>query len=221
MTVLEQDLHTTGAYLASEANGWRSRGGGIIALGAGKLKAGTVLGQRTKAALSAVAAAGVPAPAGATITAAPTVTAGVTKPGVHIFRCEVGGATGTWQHEDPDGVYVGTAATGAAYTGQGMTLTITDSGTDPAVGEVFKVTVSQATGDGAYLPFDPAATNGAEIAAAILYEGCDATNAAVRRTLTLRDSEVTANELVWKDGLTIDQKAAALAHLAAHGIIAR
>lgn len=221
MTVLEQDLHTTGAYLVSEANGFRSRGTGIISSGAGKLKAGTVLGRKTKGALSAAAVAGVPAPAGATITASPTVTAGVTKPGVHIFRCETAGVTGTWQHEDPDGVYVGTATTGTAYTGQGMALTITDSGTDPAIGEVFKVTVAQAAGDNEYLPHDPAATDGTEVASAILYEGCDATSIDVKRTLTLRDTEVTAAELVWKDGLTTNQKTAALASLATLGIIAR
>ncbi|SCM73388.1 conserved hypothetical protein [uncultured Pleomorphomonas sp.] len=221
MTVLEQDLHTTGAYLISEANGWRSRGAGAIAPGDDDLKAGAVLGQRTKGALSAVAAAGVPAPAGATITAAPAVTSGVTKVGVHTFRCVAAGAAGIWQHEDPDGVYVGTATTGVAYTGQGMTLTITDTGTDPAVGEVFKVTVSQADGDGEFAPYDPDANDGTEAAAAILYEGRAATDAAVRRTLTLRDSEVTAGELVWKDGLTIDQKNAALADLAKLGIIAR
>lgn len=221
MTVLEQDLHTTGAYLISEASGFRSRGTGIISSGAGKLKAGTVLGQKTKGALSAAATAGLPAPAGATITASPSVTAGTTKPGVHIFRCETSGATGTWQHEDPDGVYVGTATTGTAYTGQGMTLTITDTATDPAIGEVFKVTVTQASGDNEYVVHDPAATNGAEVAAAILYEGCDATSVDVKRTLTLRDTEVTAGELVWKDGMTSDQKTAALASLATRGIIAR
>ncbi len=221
MTVLNQDLHTTGSYLVSEANGRLSRDAGIIASGSGVLKAGTVLGQRTKGALSAAAVAGSPAPAGATVTASPAVTAGVTKVGVHIFRCEVAGPTGTWQHEDPEGVYVGTVTTGTAYTGQGMTLTITDSGTDPAIGEVIKVTVSAAAGDNKYVPHDPAATNGAETAVAILYEGCDATSADVRRTLTKRNSEVTAAELVWKAGLTDDQKAAALASLAIRHIIAR
>lgn len=221
MPILEQDLHTTGAYLISEANGWRSRGAGSIAASGDDLKAGSVMGQNTKGALSAAAAAGIPAPAGATITPAPVVTAGVTKVGVHTFRCEVAGAAGTWQHEDPDGVYVGTAATGVAYTGQGITLTITDTGTDPAVGEVFEVTVSQVAGDGEFAPYDPAATDGTEEAVAILYEGRPATDLPVRRTLTLRDSEVTAAELVWKDDLTTDQKNAALADLAALGIIAR
>lgn len=221
MVTLVQNIHTTASYLVSEANGFRSRGVGIIGSGAGKLKAGTILGRRTKGALSAAAIAGAPAPVGATITASPVVTAGVTKIGVHIFRCEVAGPTGTWQHEDPDGVYVGTATTGTAYTGQGMTLTITDSGTDPAIGEVFKVTVSQAVADQKRYPINFSATDGTEHAESILFEECDATSIDVRRTLTERDSEVTSGELLWPAGATDNQKAAALAELAALGIIAR
>lgn len=221
MVTLAQNIHTTASYLVSEANGFRSRGVGTIASGSGKLKAGTVLGKRTKGTLTAVGASGAPAPAGATITASPAVTAGVTKAGVHIFRCETAGVTGTWQHEDPDGIYVGTATTGTAYTGQGMTLTITDSGTDPAIGEVLKVTVSEAAATNKYAPINFSATDGSETAAAILFEECDATSADVRRTFTQRDSEVTSGELTWPTGATDNQKAAALAQLAALGIIAR
>lgn len=77
------------------------------------------------------------------------------------------------------------------------------------------------TASGEYAPFDPAAEDGSETASAILYEGCDATSAAVRRTLSLRDCEVTEDELVWGAGVTAPQKSAALASLAALGIIAR
>jgi hypothetical protein len=209
-------------FLLSEASGSRSRDVVTISSGSGKLYPGMLLGKKTKGALTAVGAAGAPAPAGATITAAPAVTAGVTKPGVHTFRCETAGATGTWQHEDPDGVYVGTATTGTEYVGQGMTLTITDAGADPAIGEVLKVTVSQAAGDAEYVPATASATNGTDTAIAVLAYPVDATDVDVKAVAIVRDAEVISASLLY--GTTIDdatKKAAARAQLASVGIIAR
>jgi hypothetical protein len=71
------------------------------------------------------------------------------------------------------------------------------------------------------VPFAPAASDGSQNAVAILFEGCDATSADVRRTTTARDSEVQAAVLVWAAGVTDSQKTAALAQLAALGIAAR
>lgn len=71
------------------------------------------------------------------------------------------------------------------------------------------------------VPFNPAATDGSQNAVAILYEGCDATSADVRRTITARDAEVQAAVLVWANGVTDSQKTAALAQLAVLGIAAR
>lgn len=77
------------------------------------------------------------------------------------------------------------------------------------------------TASGKYVAYAPGAADGSENAAAILYEGCDATSADARRAITARDSEVVANALVWAAGVTDPQKTAALAALAALGIIAR
>ncbi len=86
--------------------------------------------------LTAVGAAGVPAPAGATITAAPTTTK-ATDIGVYQVVCVTAGATGKWDVFGPDGGYRGEATTGTPATIDGLTFTITDAGTDPAVGERF------------------------------------------------------------------------------------
>lgn len=90
--------------------------------------------------ITASGANGVPAPAGATISAV-VVGAGA-KAGVYHATCIVAGATTTskWEVEDPDGVMVGIATGNTAFTGGGLTFTITDSGTDPAVGERFDIT---------------------------------------------------------------------------------
>ncbi|WP_062111124.1 head decoration protein [Aureimonas sp. AU40] len=70
-------------------------------------------------------------------------------------------------------------------------------------------------------PYTPGASDGSEKAIAILYEGCDATSADVRRTYTARDSEVQAGVLQWAAGVTDSQKTAALVDLAALGIVGR
>lgn len=121
--ILEQDVRTTAHYLMSEANGRLSREQIIIASGAGKLVAGTVLGQ---------------------------------------------------------------------------------------------VTASKK-----YVPIDPEATDGSQTAKAVLFEGCDATTADVRRTITARSSEVVAGALVWPSAADDADKNTALASLAALDIIAR
>lgn len=71
------------------------------------------------------------------------------------------------------------------------------------------------------VPLAPGASDGSQNAAAILYEACDATSADVRRTITARDAEVQAAVLVWAGGVNDSQKTAALAQLAALGIVAR
>lgn len=97
--------------------------------------------------LEAVGAAGSPAPAGATITAAPTVGTGA-KEGVYRVTAILGGSAtaSKWEVEDPDGLMVGIATGNTAFTGGGLTFTVTDSGTDPVVGEQFIITVTPSVG---------------------------------------------------------------------------
>ena len=65
-----------------------------------------------------------------------------------------------------------------------------------------------------FAPFDPTAADGSETAAAILYAGVDATDAAedgavISKTMTA----VNAAELTWPEGLTDEALAAAIASL--------
>jgi hypothetical protein len=168
--------------------------------------AGLVLGQITIGARTAVGAAGNPAPAGATISAAPVCTLAA-KVGVHSFVCVTAGATGKFRHIDPQGEIVGVATTGTPYTGGGMTLTITDSGTDPALGETFTVTVTAAAASGKWVPYDPTALNGAQTAAGILWsEYSDCTLADQAATATVRGPcKVNRNELIWGANVTTTQ----------------
>ncbi len=72
-----------------------------------------------------------------------------------------------------------------------------------------------------YVPVDPAASDGSEQAAAVLYAAVDATEVDKPGVVTARDSEVQATELVWPAGTTPEQKTTALAELGALGIVAR
>ncbi|MCW4114749.1 head decoration protein [Aurantimonas sp. MSK8Z-1] len=81
--------------------------------------------------------------------------------------------------------------------------------------------LGKVTASGKFKPLAPGASDGTQTAAAILWEGCDATSGDVRRTLTVRDTEVHADVLVWAAGVTDAQKTAAMASLAAVGIIGR
>lgn len=169
-----EDTYTPDSLIADGKN---IRGEVITVIsGAGSLVRGTLLGKISDGAVTAVGAADVPAPVAATITASPTATTAA-KAGIHRFVCVTAGATGKFRHYDPDGSVVGDATTGTEYTGGGLTLTITDAGTDPALGEAFKVTVTIAAGSGKYKTSLAAATDGSETPCAILAEAVDATSA--------------------------------------------
>jgi hypothetical protein len=121
---------------------------------------------------------------------------------------------GTFEVIDPDGVAIGHAVVGAAFTGN-VKFTIADGATDFAAGDLIAITLSQAAGadDGKVMEWDPAATDGSQkiwafaandITAA---DGVDNETAgiAIRRQAILRDGGIT-----WPAGLTATQKAAAI-----------
>lgn len=149
-----------------------------VTLDTGDLTRGAVLGKITEGTRTAAGAADVPAPSGATITASPAATLAALV-GVHRFICITTGATGKWNHFNPEGEHVGVATTGTEYVGGGLTLTITDSGTDPALGEALKVTVTAAAASGKYVKCDTDAINGSQYPRGILVEDADATSADV------------------------------------------
>jgi hypothetical protein len=212
-TVLSDDRRSTASYIVSEAaNPTRSREQVIVASGSGKLKAGTVLAKASLGAATAAAKSGGNTGNG-TISAVTTLPDA--KPGVYKLRFT---AATTWALTDPDGFALANGANGVANAND-LAFTTTAGGNAFVAGDGFDITV--AAGSGKYKPLAPAAVDGTEIAAAILYEGCDATSADVRRTITARDTEIQVDMLTWPAGITDPQKNAALASLAQQGIIAR
>lgn len=74
---------------------------------------------------------------------------------------------------------------------------------------------------GKYKEFDPAAVDGSQTAAAILFAETDASAGDKKTVAVARLAAIKSASLLWKTGVTDNQKAAALASLATKFLIAR
>ncbi|MFD2755391.1 head decoration protein [Comamonas terrae] len=88
--------------------------------------------------------------------------------------------------------------------------------------------LGKVTATGKYVAVDPAngsgeggTPDGSQTAVAVLFAAVDTTTAEKPGVITARDAEVAAHALAWPAGTTEPQKTAALAQLAAMGIVAR
>lgn len=81
--------------------------------------------------------------------------------------------------------------------------------------------LGKVTASGKYVELAPAAGDGSEAAATILYERVDVSAADATRTAILRDAEVNGAEIVWPDGITAPDQTTAIGELAALGILVR
>lgn len=77
------------------------------------------------------------------------------------------------------------------------------------------------TTGGDYVKLAPAASDGSQTAAGIAFDDYVTTTEKVDGVSFERDGEVTLDKLVWPAGITDIQKAAAIAALAAKGVLAR
>jgi hypothetical protein len=72
-----------------------------------------------------------------------------------------------------------------------------------------------------YAPLDPAASDGSEIAAAVLYQTVHAEDAAARGAGLVRSLDVHGAQMIWPDAITEEQKTAAIEQLAKQLVITR
>jgi hypothetical protein len=210
VTPITEKFHALG-FLVSEAPNHFSRDSAAITALA--LLAGTVLGALNTA--TAVAAALGTNTGNGTFG---TITAGTATQGGD-YTVEFDDAT-HFIVSDIGGSEIGHGTTGAAFSAGGLGFTITAGGTAFVPGDSFKVTVSVSAVK--YGAFDPTATTGLQNAAAILGYDTDASAADKQATIFARHFQINASELVWGANVTTNgQKTAALAQLAAKGLIAR
>jgi hypothetical protein len=81
--------------------------------------------------------------------------------------------------------------------------------------------LGKVTASGKYKVLAPAADDGSEVAAGILYGAVDASGGDAEGVAIVRLAEVNAGELVWPDGIEPAERATALGELALLSIIAR
>lgn len=215
VTPLTERRHAGGYIVWEPQNGLVTRDEVIIASGAGECEAGLVLGQVGHALTAVAAAQGVNTgnyTFGAIAVAAPAVA------GVYILRMQ--DAT-HYVVEDPDGEQIGHGVFGTAFAAGGLSFTATAGATPAVAGDSSTLTVG--VGSLKYVAYDPTANNGAERAAAILWDFRDATAADRKATANIRGPmRINAAELVWGAGVTTTQHRtdalAALAGLPGGGI---
>ena len=223
MTTLNEAIHT-GEFLLSEAALYRSREVGSIASGQAKLAAGTILtesGVAGAGSLTATAKGGGNTGNGVFTAdpSAPVATNG--KAGTYVATATVAGTnSATFQVTDPDGAVLGTFS----YSGAGavgsfndqIKFTITDGSTDFVVGDSFNIIANTSPGVNTYT----AAALGGK-ADAVLYQYTDATSAAKKATLFVRDCEVHGELLGFPASATDVQKRDLAASLLRKGIVVR
>ncbi len=201
-------------FLVSEANGERSRD--LITLISGQnLSAGAPLGKITVGAATAAAVAGN---TGNGTCGAVTVSAGA-KPGVYnLVVIEPGTNAGKFTVEDPDGITIGVGTVGSAFSAGGLAFTLADGATDFVSGDAFTITV--AAGSGKYTFVAPSASNGSQVAVAVLLRNTDASGGDVVCPALVADAEVNADEMSW-GALSSPQIATVKTQLKLVGIVSR
>jgi len=218
MTVLTEGRHAA-EHLVSEANGYRSREAIIVASGA-DLDPGTVLGKiSVGAASSAAKAGGNAANTGVLTLDATNPVRAHAKVGVYTVRCIAAASnSGTFRVEDPDGFVIGDVAVAATFDDD-VKFVIADGAQDFIVGEGFDITI--AAGSSKYKVLNPAAVDGSQAAAGVLYGRARAAAADAHAVAHVRDAEVNGGEITWPEGISGPAKATAIAQLKAIGIIVR
>lgn len=186
MTIKTEGVYP-GEFLLSEANGTRSREEVVIAAGSGILKAGTLIALITAAnALTPTADAGNTG--NGTVGSVAVTSAAISGPYI-LTIAEASANGGKFELVDPTGALLGEGTVGQAFTGGGLTFTLSDGSTDFAEGDGFTLTVKANLGE--YTAYDDDGTDdGRRAASGILFASVDASVNDVRAVGVMRDAEV-------------------------------
>jgi ABC-type amino acid transport substrate-binding protein len=149
------------------------------------------------------------------------VTAGSkTKLGTYKIAC-ISASPLAFSVVDPDGNALPDAEAGA-YVNEQINFTIADGSPAIADGDIWTIEVIAGSGEIKQIDFD--AVDGSAEAYGFVIDACDAMLGAISGVAIVRDAVITSAGLVWpatSPAVTDAQKAAALAQLAAKGIIVR
>ncbi len=183
---------------------------------------GTVLGKVTRGAIAAGTVAFAGTGNGVLTKASPAYSAAAQAGNYLVEFDEAVTNSGQFLVYRPDGSLDGRGVVGAAYDGQ-VKFTIADGSADFLAGDQFTIPVTVAAGSLKYVAHDEAATDGSQVAAAVVarYVSVDA-SVDTKAAIAVRGPLVLLGDgLIWKTGISAGGLAAALAALAAAGIVVR
>lgn len=212
-----------GACILSEAERSRSRDNVTLAASQTVLANGLLGKVGAVGAADAAVGATVGAGDGVLTLANPKTGAGV-KAGVYkVIFVEPATNAGAFVVEDPDGIVVGNGTVGVAFTGV-VKFTVADGGTDFAAGAYIPITVTVAApaDAGQYKAWDPDATDGSQVPAAVSIYAVTTGAGETRKIAVINtDAQLIDGNIAWPEGLAPDQKTAAIAALRDLGIKVR
>jgi hypothetical protein len=135
------------------------------------------------------------------------------KPGTYkVAVIEPAADAGAFVVYDPDGAIVGSGNVAAAFSGGGLAFTVADGATNFVAGSGFDIVVG--SGSGQYSAFDEDNSDGTEVPAGILYAPVDATDGPLPCVVHNWACDVNSDELTWPTGITVGEKATAIAYMA-------
>jgi hypothetical protein len=199
-----------------------SRDAVVLAAGQSNILTGTVLGQKSAGADLIEVVPGGRNTGHGVLTMDPTtpILAGAL-PGVYTATCTVAAAgAGTFQVTAPTGAVLGTVTVGGVAFATQVKFTIAASGPDFVVGDVFSIEVGPIS-PATVVALNLGASDGSQNAAGVLLYTTDATAGAVKTTMIAREAVLSSFGLTWPAGITEAQMDAAVAQLAAKGIMVR
>lgn len=220
MVTLTESIYATESFI-SEAAGNRSREAITVKSGQ-NLKACAVLATIVSGTVASAAKSGGNTGNGTFTLDATTPLLLDAKLGVYTLRCIAAAANnGTFRLEDPNGVVLGdiVMSGGAGTVSEQIKGALADGATDFVVGDGFDITVTAIVEK--EVEYNPAGTDGSQIATGILYATVDATSADKRGVAYKRDCEHNGDIVIWKTGTTATQKVKGAADLRRRGIILR
>tara|TARA_R110001583_G_scaffold189552_2_gene352724 strand:+ start:24500 stop:25141 length:642 start_codon:yes stop_codon:yes gene_type:complete len=203
-----------GAFLMREID-WAFRETGILKIGQ-IYQPGTVLAQQGLDD-TVVVAADVGNTGDGTLDAATVITGKAAVLGTYVLTAL--DAT-HFSVETPSGNKLKDAVVGTEYVSTHLSgFTVAAGGTAFVAGDILTVTVAVGTGE--FVALDPAKDDGSQIAKAVLFSGVDASSSSQKAVLITRLATVDDNRLIWPEGITADQKAAAIASLATNHLLVK
>ena len=142
--------------------------------------------------------------------------------GVYTIEFETAGAGATFELIDPNGAVVGKGVAGSAFTSAPLNFTVSNGGTNWAIGDLINITVARPVTNQQFEAWNPAATDGSQIAVAIAgYPTVTGAGVTTKITAITRRAEVRLTDLTFNGSATNAQIAEAVVQLNKQGITCR